>query len=250
MKTIAFVTPNDSANIFKDLEGELLRSHGCVQSLHLDSDDRQLILNDHYLRICRWLREKECLVYIMWDGNLEDMQAGTFIKDIVNLFFSRPPLLNSSRDSVMHRLVLLQLGAKSCMRWGSTPHNITWFNYKQSPMVDEFDTKQCSKCVCDAVRTKLKGWSTVGAVRNGGVVVKGQDQCHMASSLAKPEQHEEQKSKEMMTKIDKIYDMTKKLDYTGRTILENQRIWRDTVTNNELADDQPEDEETVGPSSS
>lgn len=182
VKSIAFVTPDDSSNLFMELESVLLECHGCDRLQPVaPSDDQPLTLSDHHLRICQWLKEKECLVYIMWPGSLEDMQAGTFIKDIVNLLSSRPPL----DTSVMHRLIFLQLGSKGSVDCSTSPHKSTWVYWEFSPMDGRFDAKECGESVSRSVRTKLEDLSqevmsrtelTIGVeAAYDGMKVGGQD---------------------------------------------------------------------------
>ena len=221
VKTIAFVTPpEDSTTNFTILEDELLRLHNCDRL----SDGQPLVPSDKHLRICQLLiGKKDCLVYIMWHGKLEDMQPHTYIKQIVKLFSSRPPLLNSSQASVMNRLVFLQIGSKDTADCSTLPSDSTWVSYKLSPMDKQFDAKKCGEEVYEKVRTKLE--AQPGPPSNT-VILEAQPEPPSNTVI-----------------LDQIQELGKEVAKGFKDINKNQRFTNDLLAEKQLETDQYVDED-------
>lgn len=120
-------------------------------------------LNEYWCGIANVLKQGHCLVYIMWSGALE-MVNGTHhppMKKLIRLLADRPLRINDSHgtNSVMHRLIFLQLGSKGTVdNLLSNTKSITLF-WEKSADEDSFDAKLCAQSVCKEVKARLKAHS-------------------------------------------------------------------------------------------
>ena len=178
VKSIGFVT--SSQDIFSDLEESLLKIHGCerLQPAASGEDDDVSV---HHLRICQWLKKEECLVYVMWRGKLEDMQRGTYIKDISKLLSSRK--CDTNQSNVTLKLIFLQLGSKGTEDYLRLNDQILVVFYDCSPTDKGFDADKCGQYVYSRI-LKALGQGVTCIAGNGDVANPDQQKITQASGAA------------------------------------------------------------------
>ncbi len=157
MSGVIFLTNGETQN-YKDLEIELLAQHRCnrIQPVatppgHDPSWDRT------WCGIASRLKKENCLVYVIWSGSLETTNGNHNppIRKVIQSL-DRPLRKNTpSKESVNHRLVLLQLGSKGTVDQLATDlyTKVFWDVSAEDP---SFDVKKCGRHVYNVVSSVLR----------------------------------------------------------------------------------------------
>ena len=165
VSSVAFVTAEDTTN-YQELTKEILVGHDCERIQPVSTADGfKPTLDDFCVGIARCLRKEKCLVYIIWSEALESMNDKNYppMKNIIRTLVNRPLLSSTatrssndkSNDSVMHRLVLFQLGSKD-KRHQTTPLGSSIVSWDMSVHDINFDAKQCGEYVCNIIKERFK----------------------------------------------------------------------------------------------
>ncbi len=142
---------------YQELMTVLLKEHGdCKRVSLINTIDPTR--DDYVNSISRCLKtEEECLVYIIWNGSLESINQNRTpcppIKDVIRSFSLSP--LKKQSHSVMHRLILLQLGSKGNVDSIISPQGSITVCWNIAGDDNAFNPRECGEYVCRTVKVKL-----------------------------------------------------------------------------------------------
>ena len=186
---VAFVTAGHSSN-YENLINEIKAQHdGCtrVQPVAMGSSTDTPTLDDYCCGIANLLKKGDCLVYIIWSGALETVNGGHNppIKKLVSFLRDRPLLRKDGHGpvSVMHNLVLLQLGSLGTKEYLLTEVKSLLVFGEVSADDALFDAKKCAETICHRVKRsyhdnkhkldRSKGYTNFSYVGRGVVKMGG-----------------------------------------------------------------------------
>ena len=161
---------------YQQLEEELLTRHACprVQPVATSSPTHTPTLDDYWRRIAGLLKGGKSLVYIIWSGSLETVNDSHHppIKKVVRSLTHQH--LKKDSHSVMHRLILVQLGSKGTETQITRENDVTYVFWDKSAEEGDFDVSKCADHVCGVVKDRLKP-VTFRSGRDGNKAVLEQD---------------------------------------------------------------------------
>ena len=155
---LIFLTDGTTQN-YQDLEKELLMQHECdrIQPVAAHPNSTPLWDSTWGAIASRLKNENEnCLVYIIWSGSLETLNGNHDppIRKVIQSFDRLLHKNTPSKETVNHRLILVQLGSKGTVD-ELTSHLNTKVFWKESAEDANFNAKECSKHISKVVRRVL-----------------------------------------------------------------------------------------------